>query len=66
MTLYGTREMSSGTCMYTLDARLIGELSGDALSGRIDYSYRTNLAVECGYRNDCRTTALFSGSRPPR
>jgi len=66
MKIIGTRSASAGACTYTVTANLSASLSGDALSGTIDYVTVTNHSPECGARENCASQQLFNGTRPPQ
>jgi hypothetical protein len=66
MTLHGTRAMSMNGCAYTMDARVEGNLTGDALQGTITYSASAPDSAACSTISHCSTVQSFSGSRPPR
>jgi hypothetical protein len=65
LTLYGKNAMSQGSCAYTINARLLGNVMGDFLSGSIDYTAATNGAPDCGALTGCKTTQQYNGTRPP-
>jgi hypothetical protein len=65
LSIAGTSAGSSGTCAYTVNAHLVGTLSGDALQGSVTYTYLTNKTADCGTRDTCQDVQLFSGTRPP-
>ena len=52
-------------CTYTYNADLGGKLSGDAISGTIDYTPKTNGSPDCSSIEGCTSTQNFSGTRPP-
>ena len=66
LDLYGTRSLSEGNCTYTINATVTGTLSGNSLSGFIDYSPASNDNPDCESIEGCVSTQEFSGSRPPR
>jgi hypothetical protein len=65
LEIIGTRSATQGNCTYTVTARVNAELSGDALSGTIDYVTVTNHHPECGTKESCASQQLFNGTRPP-
>jgi len=66
LTIVGTRAMSSGACAYTIDATLLGELTGNSLDGAVVYEARTNGAADCGPLTGCSSHQDFAGSRAPQ
>jgi hypothetical protein len=66
LALASTTAGSSGTCAYTINAHMIGSISGDAIQGKVVYTYVTNKTADCGARDTCQDIELFSGSRPPK
>jgi hypothetical protein len=66
VTLYGTRALTQGGCAYTVNANARATLSGDVLSGTIDYTPATNGSPDCGALEGCVTTQAFNGTRPPQ
>ena len=64
-TLVGNQTFGSDGCVYTLNATIEGSLSGDAVSGSIDYTSETTTGSACGTITDCETTQDYSGTRPP-
>ena len=65
MTLFGTRNYTSGGCAATLLVELHGVLSGDLLQGTVRYSFETNGSPECGTLATCANIQRFNGTRPP-
>ncbi|MEI8255022.1 MAG: hypothetical protein WCJ30_05055 [Deltaproteobacteria bacterium] len=66
MVLHGQNAQSQNGCAFTWDARIVGDLSGDALQGTITYTANTNTSPACATLSTCRSVQSFSGSRPPR
>ena len=64
-TLFGTRSSTSGGCAYTYDALLEGDLAGDALTGTITYTPKTNGSPDCSSIEGCKSVQNFNGTRPP-
>ncbi len=64
-TLHGTNTFNMNGCTYTLNAELIGEHSGDALSGRLNYRGLGNGTDACATITDCVSFQEFAGVRPP-
>ena len=65
LKIVGARSLSKGNCAYTIDARATGEISGDILTGQIDYTAVTNDNPDCGTLTGCHTVQTFNGTRPP-
>jgi hypothetical protein len=65
LTNYGTRSQTQGSCTFTYNAVVDGELDADAISGTITYSPATNDSPDC-QDVECEAVQDFSGSRPPR
>ena len=66
LTLFGTRTSNSGNCTWTYNANLEADLSGDVLTGTIDYQPKTNGNPDCtATQNSCKSTQDFNGTRPP-
>ena len=66
LTLFGTRTSNSGNCTWTYNANLEADLSGDVLTGTIDYSPKTNGNPDCTPTlTTCASRQDFNGTRPP-
>lgn len=65
MTLHGTRSFTEGTCIFTVNVTASANLEGDVMTGALDYTYATNKAPDCGFRDSCHTRQAFNGTRPP-
>ena len=65
MTIHGTRSYTDGECAGTITVEADANLVGDAIEGDIFYSFDTNGAPACGYRETCRNRQQFNGTRPP-
>jgi hypothetical protein len=63
--LVGTNMLSQGTCQYRIQVDLKGDLSGDVLTGTIDYSTSTDHSSACGALEGCHSVQDFNGTRPP-
>lgn len=61
-TLTPTR---SGNCEFTYNAKIIGDVDGDSMKGRVEYRAATNGHVDCGSRTSCLSRQDFNASRPP-
>jgi hypothetical protein len=67
MTLHGNRAMTTSSgCAYTWDARVEGDLTGNALQGTITYSAAAAESAACSEIRMCRSVQTFVGSRPPQ
>jgi len=65
MTLYGTRTFTEGECAYTVIATAHADLTGDTLSGTIEYTLATNGSPQCASYENCVSVQAFNGVRPP-
>jgi hypothetical protein len=65
LTLAGSRPNTMGNCVFTYNGEIIGSLSGDTLSGRLEYTAATNMNPDCTGIQGCITTQDFNGTRPP-
>jgi hypothetical protein len=65
LSISGTVSGSSGTCAFTRNARLVGTVAGDVLTGSVTYTFATNRMPDCGTRNTCQDIQVFNGTRPP-
>ncbi len=63
-TLVG-RPLSMGTCAYTLNIDLDGELDGDLITGSLRWYGDANSSPDCGMWATCETLQAFNGTRPP-
>ncbi len=66
-TIHGTTSFKKGTnCTYQVTANLAATLSGNSISGNVNYTTTTNGGSDCGTLNGCASTQSFAGSRPPK
>lgn len=65
LTLFGTRSATSGNCTFTYNAELSGDVNGDTMTGRIDYTAKGNGNPDCAPIDGCVTFQEFNGTRPP-
>ena len=65
LTLFGTRNATQGSCSYTVNAEIDGQIGGDLLEGTIDYKTATNGSPDCGALQGCASEQAFNGTRPP-
>lgn len=65
LKLAGTHANQSGNCTYTYNGEIKAALSGDTLTGTIDYVAATNGNSDCASIQGCVTTQDFNGTRPP-
>lgn len=66
LKLLGTVSHSMGNCTYTYNAAIDGDLNGDALTGKINYTAATNGGPDCGTLTGCKSLQDFNGTRPPQ
>lgn len=55
----------SGNCEFTYNAKIIGDVDGDSMKGRVEYRAATNGHDDCGSRTSCLSRQDFNASRPP-
>lgn len=63
LRLFGTRSNTSGNCTYTLNSEIHAVLSGDMLSGQIDYTSATNGNPDCAGIEHCDSFQDLIGTR---
>lgn len=56
---------AQGSCAYTINIDLSGELSGDVMTGDLTWYADTNDSPDCGMLATCENRQLFNGARPP-
>jgi hypothetical protein len=66
LRILGTRTQNAGSCTYTYAATLVATLTGDTLTGRIEYLPAYDPHSQCGAIAVCVTDQDFNGTRPPR
>jgi hypothetical protein len=66
LKIIGTRPQTMGNCTFTFDAELVGKLSGDSISGRLNFTTATNNNSDCATIKTCVSFQEFAASRPPR
>jgi hypothetical protein len=66
LQIAGNVSAAAGTCDYKLDLSLHGEVSGDFIAGTLTYSFATDHAADCGFRETCKSVQKFNGTRPPK
>jgi hypothetical protein len=65
LDLAGSRGGQTGNCVYTYNSRILGDVNGDTMTGRIEYSAATNNNPDCAPIEGCVTFQEFNGTRPP-
>lgn len=65
LKLFGTRNITMGSCSYTVNAEVAATINGDVLTGTIEYKPATNGSPECGAIMACVSRQAFNGTRPP-
>lgn len=67
LDLFGTRPQMQGTCTYTYNAKILGDVTRDTLTGRVNYSAATTTPSnpDCASIQGCLTFQEFNGTRPP-
>lgn len=66
LRVIGTRAQNMGNCTYTFDGELDGKISGDSISGRLNFTTATNNNSDCATLKACVSFQEFAASRPPR
>jgi hypothetical protein len=66
LKLVGMRALSMGACAYTINAEAVGTITGDTITGTIDYSAMTNGSPDCGVLTGCHSHQDFTGVRAPQ
>ena len=65
LELFGTPSQNSGNCTFTYNSVIDGAISGDTLTGRIEYRAATNGNPDCAAITGCVSFQEFNGTRPP-
>lgn len=65
LDLYGTRSQMSGNCAFTYNSVIVGDVDGDTLTGRVEYTAATNNNPDCTAIEGCLSFQEFNGTRPP-
>ena len=65
LDLFGTRSQTSGNCAFTYNSAIIGDVDGDTLTGRVEYTAATNNNPDCAAIEGCLSYQEFNGTRPP-
>lgn len=67
LDLFGTRPQMQGTCTFTYNAKILGNVLGDSLEGRVEYRAATTTPSnpDCASIQGCLTFQEFNGTRPP-
>jgi hypothetical protein len=66
LELFGNRPQTLGNCAFTYNSRITATIHGDALSGRVEYTAKTNNNPDCAALESCITYQDFNGTRPPQ
>ena len=66
LELFGTRGQQRGNCSFTFNSNIDASISGDTLTGRIEYRAATNANPDCAALEGCVSFQEFNGTRPPR
>jgi len=66
LELFGNRPQTAGNCAFTYNSRIVGSINGDALSGRVEYTAKTNNNPDCAALESCLSFQDFNGTRPPQ
>lgn len=67
LDLFGSRSLMNASCVYTYNAKLLGNINGDTLEGRIEYRAATTTPQnpDCAAIQGCLSFQEFNGTRPP-
>lgn len=67
LDLFGTRPQMQATCTFTYNAKIRGDIDGDAIAGRVEYRAATTTPQnpDCASIQGCLTFQEFNGTRPP-
>jgi hypothetical protein len=65
LTATGTTTHNQGNCTYTVNGEIHATLSGDSLTGTIDYTGAGNGMTDCAGITGCVSFQDFNGTRPP-
>lgn len=67
LDLFGTRAQMQATCTFTYNAKIRGDIDGDAIAGRVEYRAATTTPQnpDCASIQGCLTFQEFNGTRPP-
>jgi hypothetical protein len=65
LELFGTRVAQTGNCTFSFNSEIDASLSGDSLTGRINYRAATNGNPDCSDLEGCVSFQEFNGARPP-
>jgi len=63
---HGTKSSMMGNCTYTITADIVGHLTGDSISGSVNYTDATNGGTDCASLMGCKSFQDYNGSRPPK
>jgi hypothetical protein len=64
LNLFGTRTNTLGNCTYTLNSEIHAVISGDVMTGQINYTSAPNGNPDCAPITGCLSFQDFSGNRP--
>ena len=62
---FGTVSFRNGDCAFTIKSEVRGSLSGDVITGVIEYTPVTNESPACEQLEACVSEQAFNGTRPP-
>ena len=66
LTHTGTKTLSMNNCNYTVNGEITGTISGDNLTGRINYAAADDGSVACSSIHGCVSFQDYNGTRPPQ
>lgn len=65
LSVMGSKLDSQGNCMFTTNATLVAEFTGDTMQGTVTYTRATDGSSDCAGLVGCQNVQQFSGARPP-
>jgi hypothetical protein len=65
LDLFGNKSQTTGNCVYTYNSKIVGDIDRDTLTGRVEYTAKTNTNPDCSALEACLSFQDFNGTRPP-
>jgi hypothetical protein len=65
LDLFGNKSFTMGNCAYTYNAKIDGDIANDTITGRVEYTAKTNSNPDCADLEGCLSYQDFNGTRPP-
>lgn len=66
LEIFGSRGQTRGNCTFTFNSEIDASISGDTLTGVINYKAATVGNPDCAELEGCVTFQEFNGTRPPQ